>query len=517
MKTITKIEANRSAAVHRKCRVAAYCRVSTEHDDQMESLGTQKEHYAAWIKLHTEWESAGIFYDAGITGTKAEIRPGLQDLLQACRMGRVDRILVKSISRFSRNTAECLALVRELSGIGVSVFFEKENIDTGSMESELFLTILSSMAEEESLSISRNEKWSVQHRFQNGTYVSSSFPYGYCRNDRGEMVLEPEEAEIVKYIFSALLSGKSSCQIADLLEQEGIPFKNGRHWCDAAICGIAANERYVGDVLLQKTYTDAHFHRHKNHGEVECYLLSDHHIPIVSRETFAKANAVIRQRAAEKGIVCGTGKYQKRYAFSGKVICGKCGSTCKRRIHSGNEIAWTCAAHIESAQKCPMKYVREEVLKAAFVTMLNKLIFSRKHILKPLLEQLKANSNDENVRRMQELQKQLESHAEKRNTLHRLYAQKVVDPVLFRQEMNALQKQAESCRMEIAQLEQETHGETEIIAELKLLLQFTEQHSAMLTEFQETWFSAFAEQIILYDRNHIGFRLKCGLLLKEEI
>ncbi len=160
MKTITKIEANRSAAIHRKCRVAAYCRVSTEHDDQMESLGTQKEHYAEWIKLHTEWESAGIFYDAGITGTKAEIRPGLQDLLQACRMGRVDRILVKSISRFSRNTAECLALVRELSGIGVSVFFEKENIDTGSMESELFLTILSSMAEEESLSISRNEKWS---------------------------------------------------------------------------------------------------------------------------------------------------------------------------------------------------------------------------------------------------------------------------------------------------------------------------------------------------------------------
>ena len=207
MKTITKIEANRSAAVHRKCRVAAYCRVSTEHDDQIESLGTQKEHYAAWIKLHTEWESVGIFYDAGITGTKAEIRPGLQDLLQACRMGRVDRILVKSISRFSRNTAECLALVRELSGIGVSVFFEKENIDTGSMESELFLTILSSMAEEESLSISRNEKWSVQHRFQNGTYVSSSFPYGYCRNDRGEMGLEPEEAEIVKYIFSALFIG----------------------------------------------------------------------------------------------------------------------------------------------------------------------------------------------------------------------------------------------------------------------------------------------------------------------
>ena len=168
MKTITKIEANRSAAVHRKCRVAAYCRVSTEHDDQIESLGTQKEHYAAWIKLHTEWESAGIFYDAGITGTKAEIRPGLQDLLQACRMGRVDRILVKSISRFSRNTAECLALVRELSGIGVSVFFEKENIWTFDSKGELLITIMSSLAQEESRSISENLKWGIRKRFEAG-------------------------------------------------------------------------------------------------------------------------------------------------------------------------------------------------------------------------------------------------------------------------------------------------------------------------------------------------------------
>ncbi len=284
------------------------------------------------------------------------------------------------------------------------------------------------------------------------------------------MVLEPEEAEIVKYIFSALLSGKSSCQIADLLEQQGIPFRMDVIGVMLRFVELLRMKNMWEMFCCRKRIPMYIFIGRKNHGEVECYLLSDHHIPIVSREIFAKANAVIRQRAAKKGIVCGTGKVSKAICFFGKVICGKCGSTCKRRIHSGNEIAWTCAAHIESAQKCPMKYVREDVLKAAFVTMLNKLIFSRKHILKPLLEQLKTNSNDENVRRMQELQKQLESHAEKKNTLHRLYAQKVVDPVLFRQEMNALQKQAESCRMEIAQLEQETHGETEIIAELKLLL-----------------------------------------------
>lgn len=174
MKTVRKIEANKPITTNKqKIRVAAYCRVSTDNDDQLESLETQKAHYESWIKLHSEWEYAGLYYDSGITGKKSDVREGLQNLLQACRLGRIDSILVKSISRFSRNTTDCLSIVRELLEIGVTVSFEKENIDTGSMESELILSILSSMAEDESASISQNEKWSIKRKFHNAVSFSA--------------------------------------------------------------------------------------------------------------------------------------------------------------------------------------------------------------------------------------------------------------------------------------------------------------------------------------------------------
>ena len=178
---IKKIEAQ--PMEKKKIRVAAYCRVSTDHDDQRESLETQKQHYEAWIKMHSDWEFAGVFYDFGITGTKADVRDGLQALMYECRIGRINYVLTKSISRFSRNTSDCLSLVRELQSYNIPIYFEKENIDTGSMESELVLSILSSMAQDESESISKNIKWSAKKRFYNGTYKFSCVPYGYITHD----------------------------------------------------------------------------------------------------------------------------------------------------------------------------------------------------------------------------------------------------------------------------------------------------------------------------------------------
>lgn len=182
MGKVRKIEATKPVVTaQKKLRVAAYCRVSTDHSDQLESLETQKAHYDSWIRLHTDWEFAGLYYDTGITGTKAEIREGLQNLLTACRMGKIDHILVKSISRFSRNTTDCLTIVRELQNLGVTIYFEKENVNTGEMEGELILAILSSMAEDESASISINEKWSIQRRMAAGKYKMPYVPYGYQR------------------------------------------------------------------------------------------------------------------------------------------------------------------------------------------------------------------------------------------------------------------------------------------------------------------------------------------------
>ena len=494
---IRVIEAQKPSVKKKKRRVAAYCRVSTDHSDQLESLETQKAHYESYILLHSEWEYAGLYYDTGITGTKAEIRDGLQNLLTACRIGKVEHILVKSISRFSRNTTDCLSIVRELLNIGVTIYFEKENIDTGDMESELILSILSSMAEEESASISKNEKWSIQRRMAAGTFKIGYVPYGYQRNDNGDMVIEPAEAGVVRFIFRTLLAGNSTDTIASALQQQCIPTRKGGKWSGSTVRDIIVNEKYVGDALFQKTYTDESFRRHNNHGEVKTYLVSEHHEPIISREDFDKANALIRQRGKEKGIVRENGKYQNRFPFSGKITCGICGGKYKRRIHShGAEIAWVCNTHIEDIRRCSAKYVRDDVLKAAFVTMLNKLIFSRKLILK------------------QELQQMLEKNSEKKHTLRQLRAQDIIDNVMFNQEMNMLRKAAEDYRNELAVLGTYTSAEAYEITELDKLLKFTER-TALLDEFSDELFTAFVDHIIVYDRDCIEFKLKCGLTLKE--
>lgn len=514
---IRVIEAQKPSVKKKKLRVAAYCRVSTDNTDQLESLETQKSHYESLIQLHTEWENAGLYYDTGITGTKADIREGLQNLLTACRIGKVDLILVKSISRLSRNTTDCLSIVRELINIGVTIFFEKENIDTGEMESELILSILSSMAEEESASISKNEKWSVQRRMAAGIYKMPYVPYGYQRDNNGNMIIEPNEAGVVRYIFNAVLAGQGTDAIAAALSDQHIPTRKGGNWSGSTVRDIIANEKYTGDALFQKTYTDDTFRRHNNHGEVKTYLVSEHHEPIISRETYERANALIRQRGKEKGIVKENGKYQNRFAFSGRIICGICGDKYKRRIHChGAEIAWSCNTHIADIRRCSAKYVRDDVLKAAFITMLNKLIFSRKMILRPLYEAIRSDSTDESIQRMQVLQKLIEKNTEKKHTLRQLRAQDIIDNVMFNQEMNMLRKAAEDYRNELAVLGTYTSAEAYEITELDKLLKFTET-TALLDEFSDELFTAFVDHIIVYDRDCIEFKLKCGLTLKEAI
>ena len=239
MKNVTKIN-QVDFSVFKKTRVAAYCRVSTDSDEQELSLETQKNHYESYIKANSEWEYAGIYYDDGVSGTKTAKRDGLLRLMEDCEKGLIDLVITKSISRFSRNTTDCLTLVRKLLNYEVYVIFEKENINTGSMESELMLAILASMAESESRSISENEKWSIKKRFQNGTYVISYPPYGYANVD-GEMVIVPEQAEVVKEIFAGCLAGKSTHIIAKELNEKGVPTKRGAKWTGATINGILTN------------------------------------------------------------------------------------------------------------------------------------------------------------------------------------------------------------------------------------------------------------------------------------
>ena len=381
MKKVTKIAETASSKVKlKKIRVAAYCRVSTDSDAQLESLEAQKTHYENYITSRDDWEFAGLYYDEGITGTKKDKRPELLRLIDNCKAGKVDFVITKSISRFSRNTTDCLELVRKLLALHIPIYFEKENINTGSMESELFLAILSSMAEGESVSISENSKWSIQKRFESGTYKVSYPPYGYDW-DGEQMIINPEQAAVVKEIFAALLSGKGTHAIADDLNRRGIPTKRNGRWTATTIRGMLSNEKYVGDCLFQKTYSDSRFVRHNNHGEQTQYMVKDHHEAIISREDFEAAHAFIHQRATEKGVVKGSDKYQNRYTFSGKIICADCGDIFGAKTwHSTDRyrrVIWQCNGKFKGERKCETPHLTEERLKELYLAALGEYLSDR--------------------------------------------------------------------------------------------------------------------------------------------
>lgn len=507
MKRTTKIDAIMSVS---KLRVAAYCRVSTASDEQKASLDTQKMHYETYIRSNPEWEYAGLYYDEGISGTSQNGRNGLLALISDCEKRKIDLVLTKSISRFARNTTDCIEITRKLLKFGVRILFEKENIDTGSMESELMLSILGSLAESESVSISENEKWSIRKRFENDTYVISVPPYGY-KNENGRMVIVPEQAAVVKEIFADILSGKTSSQIAEKLNQRGIVTVRGGRWRAERITELIANEKYVGDALFQKTYTDSSFIRHRNHGVCNQYLITEHHEPIVSHEVFDRANEIIRLRRKGK---CDTKKYQNRYGFSGKIICGKCGSVFKRRIHytvSGSYTAWCCKNHLQNITACSMKYVADDSLKAAFLMIINKLIFGRKYVLTPLLRKLQKEGRNKRLKEYDDL---ISQNIESQQILLKLLSSGMLDGDFYTQESTGLKNEFDRLQKEKSLISAENREEK--ITELEKLIKFTGENSR-IEEYSDSLFLEFVDHIKIVSRHEAEFHLKCGLVLTEEL
>ena len=507
MKRTTKIEAVISAS---KTRVAAYCRVSTASDEQKASLDTQKTHYETYIRSNPEWEYAGLYYDEGVSGTSQNGRNGLLALISDCEKRKIDLVLTKSISRFARNTTDCIEITRKLLRFGVRILFEKENIDTGSMESELMLSILGSLAESESVSISENEKWSIRKRFENDTYIISAPPYGY-KNENGRMVIVPEQAEVVKRIFADILSGKTPSQIADELNRQGIFTARSGKWRGERITELIANEKYVGDALFQKTYTDSSFTRHRNHGVCNQYLITEHHEPIVSHEVFDRANEIIKLRRKGK---CDTKKYQNRYGFSGKIICGECGSVFKRRIHytvSDSYTAWCCKKHLQNITACSMKYVADDSLKAAFLIMINKLIFARKYVLTPLLRKLQREGRNKRLKEYDDL---ISQNIESQQILLRLSSSEMIDDNIYTQESTRLKNEFDRLQKEKSLISAENREEK--ITELEKLIKFTGENSR-IGEYSDSLFLEFVDHIKIVSRHEAEFHLKCGLVLTEEL
>lgn len=519
MKRITKIEANEKLnKTHKKLRVAAYARVSTDSHEQLVSLETQKSHYEAYIKSNSNWDYVGLYYDEGISGTNMAKRDGLIRMLSDCEKGLIDFIIIKSISRFARNTTECLEAVRKLIKLKVFIYFEKENINTGEMESELLLTIFSSLAESESVSIAENETWAIQKRFQNGTFKIGYPPYGY-KNIDGEMVIDGIEAEVVRFIFAECLSGKGCYTISRLLRERKVPSKRGNNWSPTVVKGILKNEKYTGDVLFQKTFTDLKFDRHSNKGEKPQYYAKGHHEAIINQEEFEAAQAIIEQHAKEKNITADDDKYQSRYPFSGKIICSECGATWKRRTHTASRVkyyAYTCNTHLKDKSKCGQQFIREASFEVAFVNMINKLIFSKKVVLQPLLNSLKNVEQAGAITRINEIETALEQNFDRRQTLTKLLSKQYIEPALYVQQNSELLAEAEELRNEKEALYRTVNGELENAEAVSRLLKYINSIDR-LTEFDAKALETHVDRIIVYSRKEIGFVLKCRLTLKERL
>ena len=388
-RTVSVIEPQKSILVdkekyHQK-RVAAYCRVSTDSEEQLTSYQNQMRVYTEMIAANKEWEFAGLYADEGISGTRADKRPEFQRMIRDCQNGKIDYIITKSVSRFARNTVECLEYVRSLKAQGIGIFFEEQNIDTLKNESELYLVIYAGFAQSESESISKHITWTYRKKFEEGKV---SFQYknflGYRKGADSQPEIVPEEAAIVERIYEMFLAGQPVKVIAQTLQAEKIeiPGKN-LSFSKNMIMNILRNEKYCGDCILQKTVTVDCISktRKANQGEAPMYIVENNHPAIISREVFNRAQEELIRRQAlraksDKTSITATGKYSK-YALTEVLQCAECGSRYRRvtwTAHGRKKIVWRCISRLDYGTKhCKDSItVEEEALHGAVVRALNR-------------------------------------------------------------------------------------------------------------------------------------------------
>lgn len=358
-----------------KLRVAAYARVSTEQDEQQSSYEAQVNYYTAYIQNNPDWEFVGVFADEGITGTNTKKRDGFNLMIEKALNGEIDLILTKSISRFARNTVDTLRIVRELKAAGVEVRFEKENLHTFDPKCELMLTILASLAQEESRSISENIRWGQQRSMQKGTvHMAYSCFLGYCKGKDGRPEIVEEEAEIVRSIYRMFLDGMTMRHIASYLTAQGILTPKKKHvWSVSTVRSILTNEKYRGDALLQKTYTTDYLTKKvkKNDGEVRQYLVENSHDPIIEPEVFELVQEKIEKQSGYRA------KIRDNSPFSNKLICADCGGFYGHKVwhnHANTERydVWYCNQKYTNAVKCQSPVLKQSEIKKAFEKVLLK-------------------------------------------------------------------------------------------------------------------------------------------------
>lgn len=499
----------------KRLRVAAYCRVSTDSEDQINSYKSQVQYYTDLIKSNSEWSLAGIYADEAITGTQVTKREDFQRLINDCMNGDIDLIVTKSISRFARNTLDTLKYVRMLKEKGIAVFFEEENINTLTMDGELLLVILSSVAQQEVENISANVKKGLKMKMQRGELVGFQGCLGYDYHPEDKTItVNEEEAEIVRYIFKRYIEGAGGSVIARELQNLGYKTKRGSTtWAETTVIGIIKNEKYKGDILMGKTFTLDPISKRRldNFGEEDQFYVRDHHEAIISEEVFDAAQEILKRRSKPRRL--GTDgkreKFSRKYAFSCLLECGFCGGTLTRRSwHSGsqyNKIIWQCVTATKKGKKfCPdSKGIAEETIEQAFVESYRLLCQNNKDVLDEFISRTEEALSAGNAgKQLAKTEKDIKALEAKRAKLVDMHLDEIIDKATYEAKYLTLSEQIEQLKDTRRGLEEASETESTMKRRISEFRKTLEQNEVLDT-FDRYVFESIVEKVIVggYDED----------------
>ena len=493
-----------------KLRVAAYCRVSTDSDEQATSYDAQIEHYTTYINGHPDWTLAGIYADDGISGTNTKKREEFNRMIDEGMAGSIDMVITKSISRFARNTLDCLKYIRQLKEKSIPVFFEKENINSMDSKGEVMLTIMASLAQQESQSLSQNVKLGLQYRYQQGEIqVNCNRFLGFTKDENKRLIVVPEEAEIIKRIYREYLEGASMLKIKRGLEADGILNGAGNEkWHTSNINQILRNEKYIGDALLQKTYTTDFLTktRVKNHGVVPQYYVENSHEAIIPREIFMQVQEELIQRRIVHTSPNGKNRtFSCIHCFSNMIICGGCGEVF-RRVHWNNRgkksVVWRCVSRLENTGLfCEARTVLESTLEQVMVTAINQALCDKDHFLITLQKNIETVICHENSHTLTAIDKRL---TELQAELLKLASSKA-DYEKVGDEIYRLREEKQKAQLEDL-------GRDELQKRITDMSVFLQEQPTSLTEYNEALVRRLIEKVTVYEDKYT-MEFKSGLVV----
>ena len=491
-------------------RTAAYCRVSTDSEDQENSFLAQVKYYNDYIKSQSDMILVDIYADEGITGTCMKKRDEFKRLMKDCTLGRIDRVLVKSVTRFARNSLECLEAIRRMKECGVSVLFENDNLDTKTMNSELILYIKSAFAQNEAIACSRRMTTAYRMKMENGTFITCSAPFGY-RLNKSELIVEPSEANIVKKIFSMYLSGVGTNSIAAAMNREATEVKE--NFSAMTVKYILTNEKYIGDSLLQKTYTPQIFPLRSvtNKGERDKYYIENSHPPIISREEFYTVQRMLSERSAKDNR-----KVVKRF-LTGMIICNECGWAYKHRYRNETD-CWICSKNGFGGYRCSCHSVTEKSVYDSFVRMYNKLRCFENEILDSTLSLVNELRNKlilEN-NEIKQIDIEISKLCDQNDRYGKYHEKKIMDDISYIEQTARIKAKLAELRSRRLKLLSDNENEQKI-ENLKMLKEIIHNYPTAILDFDETLFMDIVDKLKVTDNGYLIFILKGNLKLKEKM